>query len=133
MGIGKVLGSVSPLAGAVTGKGAFGKGLTALADSGMGMLVPMSYVAGSQRDKAKAKRAERETEEKRAPGTTMKQGGSIKKMAKGGAVGPAEAVRKHERNMHKGKTPTKFAKGGSTASKRADGCATKGKTKGRMV
>jgi hypothetical protein len=27
----------------------------------------------------------------------------------------------------------KFAKGGSTASKRADGCATKGKTKGRFV
>jgi len=27
----------------------------------------------------------------------------------------------------------KFAKGGSTASKRADGCATKGKTKGKMV
>ena len=45
---------------------------------------------------------------------------------------PAEAVHKHERNMHKGKTPTKFAKGGS-ASSRADGCATKGKTKGRFV
>jgi hypothetical protein len=27
----------------------------------------------------------------------------------------------------------KMAKGGSTASKRADGCATKGKTKGRFV
>ena len=27
----------------------------------------------------------------------------------------------------------KYAKGGSTASKRADGCATKGKTKGRFV
>jgi hypothetical protein len=29
--------------------------------------------------------------------------------------------------------PKKMAKGGSTASKRADGCAIKGKTKGRMV
>lgn len=29
--------------------------------------------------------------------------------------------------------PKKMAKGGSTASKRADGCATKGKTKGRFV
>jgi hypothetical protein len=48
-------------------------------------------------------------------------------------MSPVSAVRKHERNMHKGKTPTKFSKGGSTASKRADGCATKGKTKGRMV
>jgi hypothetical protein len=44
----------------------------------------------------------------------------------------ASAVHKHERNMHKGKKPTKFAAGGS-ASKRADGCATKGKTKGRFV
>jgi len=29
--------------------------------------------------------------------------------------------------------PIKMAKGGMTASKRADGCATKGKTKGRFV
>jgi hypothetical protein len=34
--------------------------------------------------------------------------------------------------MHKGKTPTQLAAGGS-ASKRADGCATKGKTKGKFV
>lgn len=38
----------------------------------------------------------------------------VKKKAKGGKV-------------------KKMAKGGSTASKRADGCATKGKTKGRFV
>jgi hypothetical protein len=38
---------------------------------------------------------------------TMKKGGKVKKMAKGGSV--------------------------SSASKRADGCATKGKTKGRFV
>jgi hypothetical protein len=37
----------------------------------------------------------------------MKKGGSVKKMAKGGSV--------------------------SSASKRADGCATKGKTKGRII
>ena len=37
----------------------------------------------------------------------MKKGGAVKKMAKGGSV--------------------------SSASKRADGCATKGKTKGRMI
>lgn len=37
----------------------------------------------------------------------MKKGGSVKKMAKGGSV--------------------------SSASKRADGCAVKGKTKGKMV
>jgi hypothetical protein len=33
----------------------------------------------------------------------------------------------------KGGEVKKMAKGGSTASKRADGCATKGKTKGRFV
>jgi hypothetical protein len=42
------------------------------------------------------------------------------------------AVHKHERAMHKGKPLTKLAKGGS-ASSRADGCAVKGKTKGRFV
>ena len=38
----------------------------------------------------------------------------------------AKAVKGHEKRMHK------MAKGGS-ASARADGCATKGKTKGTMV
>jgi hypothetical protein len=44
----------------------------------------------------------------------------------------ATAVHKHERAMHKGKPLTKMAKGGS-ASSRADGCAVKGKTRGRFV
>lgn len=35
--------------------------------------------------------------------------------------------------MKRGGKVKKMAKGGSTASKRADGCATKGKTKGRFV
>jgi len=35
--------------------------------------------------------------------------------------------------MRKGGKVKKMANGGSTASKRADGCATKGKTKGRFV
>lgn len=36
-------------------------------------------------------------------------------------------------DMKKGGKVKKMAKGGSTASKRGDGCATKGKTKGRFV
>jgi hypothetical protein len=36
-------------------------------------------------------------------------------------------------SFKKGGSAKKMAKGGSTASKRADGCATKGKTKGRFV
>jgi hypothetical protein len=35
--------------------------------------------------------------------------------------------------MKKGGKVKKMAKGGSTASKRADGCATQGKTKGRFI
>ena len=38
----------------------------------------------------------------------------------------SKAVKGHEKKMHK------MAKGG-TASARADGCATKGKTKGTMI
>lgn len=43
-----------------------------------------------------------------------------------------KAVNKHESRLHKGQPMTKLAKGG-TASSRADGCATKGKTKGTMI
>jgi hypothetical protein len=43
-----------------------------------------------------------------------------------------KAVNKHEGRLHKGSTMTKFSAGGS-ASKRADGVATKGKTKGTMI
>jgi hypothetical protein len=66
------------------------------------MLVPMSYLAQSQRDKRKRKEDRAGMSES---GEGMRKGGKVKKMAKGG----------------------------STASKRADGCATKGKTKGRFV
>jgi len=43
-----------------------------------------------------------------------------------------KAVNKHESRLHKGQPMTKLAKGG-TASSRADGCATKGKTKGTII
>jgi hypothetical protein len=43
-----------------------------------------------------------------------------------------KAVNKHEGRLHKGQPMTKLASGGS-ASKRADGVASKGKTKGTMV
>jgi hypothetical protein len=53
----------------------------------------------------------------------------LKRRAKGKASG---ANYDHYNNA-KGGSIKKMAKGGSTASKRADGCATKGKTKGRFV
>jgi hypothetical protein len=63
----------------------------------------------------------------------FKEGGIMKhedaKMDKGMMQ---KAVNKHEGRLHKGEPMTKLAKGGS-ASARADGCATKGKTKGMMV
>ena len=138
------LGDISPLAGAISGKGMFGKGLSKLADSGLGMLVPMSYLAKSQRDKAGRKVADRAAMEieMQKKGIGMRRrpmmeeammAEQVPAMKKGGKVSAAQAVHKHERAKHKGQPLTKMAKGGSTASKRADGCATKGKTKGRFV
>ena len=59
----------------------------------------------------------------------MKKGGKVKKMAKGGTT------RDEDKGVVDRALGTKFgfSKGGSVASKRADGCATKGKTKGRFV
>ena len=42
-----------------------------------------------------------------------------------------KAVNKHEGRLHKGAAPTKLAKGGSVT--RADGCVTKGHTKGKQI
>jgi hypothetical protein len=133
------LGDISPLAGAISGKGMFGKGLAKLADSGAGMLVPMSFLAQNRRDK-NARRAAMEVEmQKKGAGTRgrpmvedVMMAEQVPAMKKGGKVSAAQAVHKHERAKHKGQPLTKLAKGGS-ASKRADGCATKGKTKGRFV
>jgi hypothetical protein len=66
-------------------------------------------------------------------GATMRKGGKVKNSdIKQDKAMIASAVHKHERAKHKGQPLTKMAKGGS-ASKRADGCATKGKTKGKFV
>ena len=81
------LGDVSPLGGALTGRGVFGKGLAKLADSGVGFLVPMSYLAQSQRDKKKKKKdGERGGGMTAGAEPTMRKGGKVKKMAKGGKV-----------------------------------------------
>jgi hypothetical protein len=65
-------------------------------------------------------------------GKTFKQGGIMKhedvKMDK---AMMQKAVNKHEGRLHKGQPMTKLAAGGYTRA--ADGCATKGKTKGTMV
>jgi hypothetical protein len=136
------LGDISPLAGAISGKGMFGKGLGAMNKALGPMAGIMPRLAGSAQKKNAAKRAAMMAElEMQKKGTGMRgrpmvedimMAEQVPAMKKGGKVSAAQAVHKHERNMHKGKTPTKLAAGGS-ASKRADGCAVKGKTKGRFV
>ena len=104
--IDKILGSISPMYGAVSGQGMFGNVLAGLGTALGPTAGLMPLLAREQRKKLRANRAEdaaKDAEEASANG--MKRGGAVKKMAKGG----------------------------STASKRADGCATKGKTKGRFV
>lgn len=61
------------------------------------------------------------------PMTPKDTAGAVKKRAKGGKV-DGEPTGGKKRTKAK-----RYAAGGSTASKRADGCATKGKTKGRFV
>jgi hypothetical protein len=131
------LGDISPFAGAVTGKGLFGKGLGAMNKA----LGPMAGIAPRMAGAAQKKNARRAAtaaelaakqkadfdakrdaaagirrpmvedimmvEEAPADTSMMRKGGKVKKMAKGGSV--------------------------SSASKRADGCATKGKTRGKLV
>jgi hypothetical protein len=65
---------------------------------------PIAHLFGIKSPEEKSRMRMEEAEASKKP-TGMKRGGAVKKMAKGG----------------------------STASKRADGCATKGKTKGRFV
>jgi hypothetical protein len=130
------LGDISPLAGAVTGKGMFGKGLAKLGNAmgPMGGLMPM--LAASQRKKLLAREAAAKGGGTRRPMAeevmVAEEAPVGATMRKGGKISAAQAVHKHERAKHKGQPLTKMAKGGS-ASKRADGCATKGKTKGRFV
>jgi hypothetical protein len=127
MGIGKVLGSISPLYGAVTGKGLFGKGFTAIEDAtGMGGVFPKMAQAARNRDRRQAQDAEmaqREADMRakgRAIGAKLAPGMQGNMMKKGGSV------------KKKPMAVKKMAKGGS-ASRRADGIARKGKTKGRFV
>jgi hypothetical protein len=95
-----LLGTISPLYGLATGRGAFGK----LADSGMAGVVPtmLSQQRRKKKDGTEMTAAEEAAAVKTA--TPMKKGGQVKKMASGGS-----------------------------ASKRADGCAIRGKTRGKMV
>ena len=103
--IDKVLGSISPMYGAISGQGLFGNALAGFQDATkMGGILPI--IASEQRKKRRADEAAKAAKtDKTDEDTGMKRGGKVKKMARGG----------------------------STASKRGDGCAVKGKTRGRFV
>ena len=103
------LGDISPLAGLVSGKGMFGR-----TGRDMGIKYATDEDGNPVTDTSSAAKS------KAAAPVTK---------AKGGAI--ASAVHKHERARHKGQPLTKLASGGN-ASKRADGCATKGKTRGKI-
>jgi len=158
------IGDLSPMGGAVTGKGLFGKGLGAMNKAFGPMAGIMPRMAGAAQKKT-ARRAAAAAEiaamqkadfdakraaaagmrfrpmveevmmaEEAPAGTTMRKGGKVKKMAKGGKLPDLTGDGKVTRaDVLKGRGVPGFKKGGSTASKRGDGCATKGKTKGRFV
>ena len=105
-----ILGAMSPAYGAITGRGLMGKALAGMEDIGIGGGV-MTKMAQAARDK---RRREMQGAGGAANATSISERANVQKKAKGGSI-------------------KKMAKGGSTASKRADGCATKGKTKGRFV
>jgi hypothetical protein len=64
----------------------------------------------------------------------FKEGGAMKSDMKQDKAMAKKAVGMHEKQLHGGKKSdmSKLAKGGS-ASSRADGCVSKGKTKGMMI
>ena len=129
------IGDLSPLGGAITGKGLFGKGLGAMNKALGPMAGIMPRMAGAAQKKT-ARRAATAAEiaamqkadfdAKRAAASGMRARPMVEEVMMAEEA-PAGAM------MRKGGKVKKMAKGGSTASKRGDGCATKGKTKGRFV
>ena len=66
-------------------------------------------------------------------GKKFKEGGMTHDDVKQDKAMIKSAIKQHDEQMHGGKKTTlKLSKGGS-ASARADGCAIRGKTKGKMV
>ena len=129
------LGDISPFGGAVTGKGLFGKGLGAMNKA----LGPMAGIAPRMAGAAQKRTARRaataaeiaamqkaDFDAKRAAASGMRARPMIEEVMMAEEA-PAGAM------MRKGGKVKKMAKGGSTASKRGDGIATQGKTKGRFI
>jgi hypothetical protein len=130
------IGDLSPLGGAITGKGLFGKGLGAMNKALGPMAGIMPRMAGSAQKKT-ARRAATAAE----VAAMQRADFDAKRSAAAGMRGRpmveevmmAEEAPAGAPMMRKGGKVKKMAKGGSTASKRGDGIATQGKTKGRFI
>jgi hypothetical protein len=121
MSLKKILGTISPVAGVMTGEGAFGK----LADKGLLGLGPR-MIASKAQEKDEAKElAMRQAQEAQKADAMQKQAMAARRQSASQSAGSTGGMSGYK----------SYAKGGkvSSASKRADGCAIKGKTKGRMV
>jgi len=103
----KVLNAVSPVASVINKSGPIAKMLGM--EKKKAVARPMNSGVTDMLKKGQAKNALEQGKARIAP-KKMNKGGKVKKMAYGGKV-----------------------KSGSSASRRADGCAVKGRTKGRIV
>ena len=128
------IGDVSMLGGAITGKGLFGKGLGA-ANKVLGPtagIFPRMAAAAQNKDARRAAAVaamqKADFDAKRDAAAGIRRRPMVEDI-----MVTEEATAGAPMTMRKGGKVKKMAKGGSTASKRADGCATKGKTKGRFV
>ena len=131
-GIEEILGSLSPVYGMATGKGMFGNDVGILPAVARRMRrkemessdspVKVSIEVEEDMDMEKPKMM-------RKGGMSYAQGGSLKMVDKNGSKVPFFAADGKGKMMGGGMT---YAKGGMTRDSR-DGCAIKGKTKGRVV
>lgn len=128
------IGDLSPLGGAITGKGLFGKGLGAMNKA----LGPMAGIMPRMAGSAQKKNARRAAAEDEIMAMRQADFNAKRNAAAGMGARPMVEdimVAQEGPAMRKGGKVKKMAKGGkvSSASKRGDGCATKGKTKGKFV
>jgi len=132
------LGDISPLAGAISGKGLFGKGLAKL-NTALGPMAGLGprMAASAQKKNARsaATAAELAAMQKADFNARRNAAAGIRARPMVEDIMVAQEAPAGAPMMRKGGKVKKMAKGGSvsSASKRGDGCATKGKTKGRFV